>query len=461
MRHVRWILGITLLLAVFCVAQDADIDPPETAKPIGPTWAIQLGDDTPNTLGAIRVADDGAVYIVGTTEGTLVEGQEIVGKQDAFVAKITSGGEAEWTKQFGTESFDFATDLWIQDDRLYVAGVTGDALFGDHVKHHAQCTCELPNPWIAVYDLDGNEIWTTQFGLPSNTGLDGIVVDAEGNVYVAGWGSDPLPDSQPHGDIDVFIVKYDSEGNWLWGNYYGGARQDVPSELIIGPDDTVYVTGQTLSTIDMPVAEGDGGDLLIVAVDADGEQLWARQYGSSGYDWPYGVAIDSETGDLFVTGYSSRDFAGEYLGGGNDGFLLALDADGNWLWADPVATPKWEQTMGVTVADDGTVIAAGLGDQPIGDSTTGAAGMFLVGYSPDGVRQWAIQYKDTPISIVPEKLVTGPDGAIYAGASTMSSIARERTGNDNDILILRFDPPAEENTDTDDAGTRDDETSEE
>ncbi len=454
-------LTTILLLTTFAIAQEADLDPPEATRPIESTWALQLGDDTPNGLGAIRVAEDGSVYISGSTQGTLVDGQAIVGKDDAYLAKLTAEGQVAWIKQFGTESFDWATDLWIQDDRLYVAGSTGASLFGDHVGHHAQCTCELPNMWIAVYDLDGNELWSAQFGLPSNMGTDGIVVDSGGNVYVTGWASDDLPDDRSKGEIDIFILKYDPEGQFVWGHYYGGPERDVPSELIIGPDDTVYVTGQTLSTIDMPVAEGDGGDLLIVAVDADGEQLWARQYGSSGYDWPYGVAIDSETGDLFVTGYSSRDFAGEYLGGGNDGFLLALDADGNWLWADPVATPKWEQTMGVTVADDGTVIAAGLGDQPIGDSTTGAAGMFLVGYSPDGVRQWAIQYKDTPISIVPEKLVTGPDGAIYAGASTMSSIARERTGNDNDILILRFDPPAEENTDTDDAGTRDDETSEE
>jgi len=74
------------------------------------------------------------------------------------------------------------------------------------------------NTWIRKYDKNGNVVWTRTFNGAQN-GVDfgnGITVDASGNVYVAG---------QEEGagyQSDIWIRKYDADGNVLWTKNYAG-----------------------------------------------------------------------------------------------------------------------------------------------------------------------------------------------------------------------------------------------
>lgn len=73
---------------------------------------------------------------------------------------------------------------------------------------------------------------------------------------------------------------------------------------------------------------------------SDGSLIWARQYGTpAGSDQGRGAIADPATGNIYVAGDFTHtvDFnpgrpGGELTsGGGTDGFLLKLDANGNYL----------------------------------------------------------------------------------------------------------------------------------
>jgi hypothetical protein len=92
-------------------------------------WTRQLG--TPQYDQAYEVSTDGLgnVYIAGRTDGSL--GGPNAGGRDAFVSKYNNAGDLLWTKQFGTEEWDF--NLGISADEIgnvFVSGYTNGSLGG-------------------------------------------------------------------------------------------------------------------------------------------------------------------------------------------------------------------------------------------------------------------------------------------------------------------------------------------
>ena len=105
---------------------------------------------TSSTDNAYGVATDssGNVYVTGNTNGGL-DGNTSAGSWDLFVVKYNSSGTKQWTKQLGTSSTDWAK---------------------------------------------------------------GVATDSSGNVYVAGYTAGGLDGNTSAGGLDLFVVKYNSDG---------------------------------------------------------------------------------------------------------------------------------------------------------------------------------------------------------------------------------------------------------
>ena len=83
-------------------------------------------------------------------------------------------------------------------------------------------------------DASGNFIWAKQISGPDTDRGSELTIDASGNCYVAGFFSG-LTDFDPGiqvfnltsaGLYDVFILKLDSSGNFLWAKNMGGTGYD-------------------------------------------------------------------------------------------------------------------------------------------------------------------------------------------------------------------------------------------
>jgi len=128
------------------------------------------------------------------------------------------------------------------------------------------------------------QAWATYYG---GTGLDrvyGSAFDGAGNVVVTGL-TQSAAASFPAttgafqianaGVNDVFVSKFDGDGNRLWSTYYGGTSLDQAFGLAVGAGNEIYVTGFTRST-DFPTLnnqQGAGlgsGDGFILAFNSDG-----------------------------------------------------------------------------------------------------------------------------------------------------------------------------------------------
>ena len=116
------------------------------------------------------------------------------------------------------------------------------------------------------------------------------------------------------GGADVWILKVDVEGDFMWSKTYGGQANDIGKDIIQTSDGGYIITGYTKS-----YSSGGDSDLWLIKTNANGESClysdggicsessskWVKIFGTSGNDYGNSVQETSE-GDFIVTGKSGR-----------------------------------------------------------------------------------------------------------------------------------------------------------
>src|SRR5690606_12673655 len=117
---------------------------------------------------------------------------------------------------------------------------------------------------------------------------NGIAVDREQNVYVAGYFADTsgfnLPDNiVSNGASDIFIAKLDATGATLWVKSLGGIGDDAAFGIQLDSANNIYVTGYISEEVDF----NPGGtpytltatyatDIFVAKFDSAGQVVWAK-----------------------------------------------------------------------------------------------------------------------------------------------------------------------------------------
>ena len=270
-------------------------------------FTVQFG--TAGRDQAMRVAVDGEdnAYVLGETRGEF-EGQTNAGKEDVFLAKFDSSGEQVWLKQFGTEDTDTSEDLFAAGDYVYVAGSTLGELDPTVTK-----TARDNDAYIMKIDSSGEQVWVRQFGggEAQSDAAFAVAVDGDGNVLVAGRTSGELPDQSTWGGFDAFLRKYDAEGTVLWTEQFGSDQGLLDSDTAFGvavdSDGNTYVTGTTEGHLPGMTAFR-AGDVWLRKYDPDGEDTWTRQFGSDEVESGQRVVVTADA--VYVAGTTTGELPG-------------------------------------------------------------------------------------------------------------------------------------------------------
>ena len=112
-----------------------------------------------------------------------------------------------------------------------------------------------------------------------------------------------------NGSLDVFLSRFDKDGNFVWARTWGGPDDDCGYSVSNDGSGSEYVTGFFQDTVDFnPAAEEDfhtsNGqfDAFLSKLDSNGNYVWARTWGGFYNDSGISVAIDG-LGNEYVTGY--------------------------------------------------------------------------------------------------------------------------------------------------------------
>ena len=90
--------------------------------------------------------------------------------------------------------------------------------------------------------------WSVQFGSDSFEGGRSIAVDSSGNVYVTGTTTGDLF-ATVAGESDAYVAKYDTDGNQVWAKQFGSIHREWGNGVAVDSSGNVYVTGTTMGDL--------------------------------------------------------------------------------------------------------------------------------------------------------------------------------------------------------------------
>jgi gliding motility-associated-like protein len=173
---------------------------------------------------------------------------------------------------------------------------------------------------------------------------------------------------------DIFIAKYSPTGSLLWAVQAGGTGPDRGYSVRCDPFGNIYVTGYYNGTATFGsttlVANAGSQDIFVVKLDALGNFIWAKTMGSDMGDTGYGISTDN-SGNVLVTGQfkGTADFGSSIIFTGlNDPFtglpayelfVAKLDSAGTTLWVQPGFTQYDDRGLDVDCDNAGNIYVVG------------------------------------------------------------------------------------------------------
>ncbi len=421
-------------------------------------WARQMGGTDFESANAIVIDNSGNVYTTGRFEGIVdfdpgagVSNLTSLGSRDVFISKLDASGNFVWVKQMGGTSFEEGFSLDIDPSgNLYTTGVFRDIIDFDPGAGVFNLT-STGNDDIFIQKLDatGAFVWAKQIG-GSSGGDEGrsLTIDATG-VYVTGkfFGTvdfDPgvgILNLNSLGGDDVFVLKLDVVGNFVWVKQMGGASSDAARGIALDTSGNIYTTGFFMGTADFDPGVGISNmisvgaeDVFISKLDINGDFLCTTQIGGSGLDIGTSIILDA-SGDVHTVGAfnATSDFdpsagtANLTSIGSSDGFTSKIN------FCTPTALTASFTTSTNTVCEGGNItftdnsIGAGINSWTWTfnggvSATASTQGPHTIGFSTSGTHNIILQVgngtdtDDTTIVITVKPTSTGTDVQTACGS---------------------------------------------
>lgn len=276
------------------------------------------------------------------------------------------------------------------------------------------------NSYLAKYSTTGTLLWV-KFGINTGYYPRCLALDDQANIYCVGtfsshfikFGNDSLPNTTgTSGNTNFYIVKYDSSGNYLWAENFGGNRDDAMEALTTDNFGNIYLTGILHSdSLDLGslMVQNPGLNLqspVVIKFDSNGRALWARPMRPSNIFPSNSYSISSDANaNVYVTGY----FIADTLYVGDDTlvntsynthtinlFVAKFDSAGNPQWARQAGSQTGiSYAVGTSIVTDASANIYVGGSfmytthfDTISITSSGQSDFFVAKYDSSGTLLW-------------------------------------------------------------------------
>ncbi|RMG57855.1 MAG: T9SS C-terminal target domain-containing protein [Bacteroidetes bacterium] len=190
-----------------------------------------------------------------------------------------------------------------------------------------------------------------------------VAQTSDGKIFFTGTSA-----ADSMGSFDVWLSRFDETGQEKWARAYGSLLADYPQGMWLVGDSLLLIAGNRYD-FDIPRQEA-----FILALDTAGQVLWYRTYGDSTGNASFKNVRPLPGGDLAAIGYIS-----DPAGGGNDTYVVRLDAQGNPRWQSPLRDSLIDVGHALLPGPDGSLLVVGDRQQPAGHYNAYAARLDSLG----------------------------------------------------------------------------------
>gem|GEM_PF-3919811 len=306
--------------------------------------AIQLAGSGNDVGISIAIDDSSNLYITGwfrnaidfdpTTNAGMVMSSGDAGidygyNGEAFLAKYDNNLRYKWGFALGGGTInDCGVKVRVdQSQKIWVSGLFfGTVDFDPSSNITSRTSSSGTHGFLAKYDTNGGLLGVVSLGngATSDAGVRDFNFDVDGNVYLMGYyfgGMDLNPGSginnvSSSGSGDVFIVKLNSQLNYIWGKALQGSSLESPWALVVDDSSNVYIGGSSMSsaltlsglnTNFRRNLSSQSQNSFVLKIDRDGNFKYTQAIASLGDNSIYDLLLLNNS--LFFTGSAKRQIS--------------------------------------------------------------------------------------------------------------------------------------------------------
>ncbi|MFH2095240.1 MAG: immunoglobulin domain-containing protein [Bacteroidota bacterium] len=332
-------------------------------------------------------------------------------------------------KQTGGTGYDYGEliKVGVSGNIYSIAGFQNTVDFDFGIgTYNLTSTATSKDAVIWKNDANGNFIWAKPLLGTYSISVESMTLDAQENIYITGCfvgtvDFDPGPanfDLTNAGGDDIFIAKYDSNGNLIWAKRIGNSSSNISNAIVLDNSSSVYIAGYSIGDCDFDPGPGTyiipslGFQYIFVCkLDDLGDFVWAKQIGGSNYNEANSMVMDANE-NLILTGYFQNvvDFepnAGIYnlvSAGYYDIFVCKLDTTGQLIWAKQMGGIDEDRGINIITDAGNNIYITGVFEDTVDfDPSVGTYNLVSVGsqdafiskLDPDGNFLYAKQIGST------------------------------------------------------------------
>jgi len=276
---------------------------------------------------SICVDESGQAFITGltasgdfpTTSGAY--NTTLQGDGDVFVTKLNSTGNGlVYSTLVGGMYEDQANGISVDSlGQAYVGGITASTDFPIVAGSYDIGFNGNQDAFVFKLNATGGDLnYSTFIGGSAYESANGLALDSRGRAIIVGQtGGSGFPattgayDTTHNGDYDVFVTRLDADGKGLsYSTFVGAGNYEDSFDVVVGPDDRVYVVGVAYGAFPTTTGAYDTGangneDAILFCLDDDGANIdYSTFIGGTGTEFGYGIDLDT-SGNVYITGWTN------------------------------------------------------------------------------------------------------------------------------------------------------------
>jgi hypothetical protein len=302
--------------------------------------------------------------------------------------------------------------------------------------------------WVIKVDASWSMIWQKGFGGTSNELLLTMTSTSDGGALVGGLSNSGISGNKTsgtNGDYDYWVMKIDASGNKIWDKTFGGNQSDYLKAITVTSDGGAVLGGFSNSGISGSKTASDysGGDYWVVKIDGNGNKLWDKSFGGSGYD-DLSSVIATTDGGILLGGLSFSGISGNKMSsvaGGTDSWVIKLNSQGTKIWEKSLGGVGNESIKSMSSTTDGNFILGGITGTTITGTVATESDFWLAKIDNNGNSLWEKRYGGSGNESINSLAVTSENTYILGGYATSNQSGNKTTVGygDYDYWVVKVD----------------------
>ena len=325
-KQTSFFVALSLILVLFSTCRKGS-SKYKNSNTLTIQWQKTIGNNDTVTIDDVQKTTDGGYILAGYKKNTQND-------SDYWIAKLNSNADIEWEKTYGGSNTDKATCIQQTADGSYIVAGYSYSVNGNVTNNNGGS-----DAWILKLSTNGDIEWQKTYGGSADDYFKSIKQTTDNGYIIVGvtYSNDGnIPNNQ--GNFDAWIIKIDVNGNLEWSKTFGGTDYEQINNVQQTTNGEYLILGQTES-INGDITNNHGNiDLWIIKLQTNGNLQWQKTYGGSGFDVASCIQKTND-GHYIVAGITdSNDGDITNSHGDKDAWVVKIDDLGTILQQTTIGT---------------------------------------------------------------------------------------------------------------------------